>query len=428
MSSNSLRIVIADNESIIRMDLRELLMEAGHEVVAEAGDGRQAIDLARRHRPDLVIMDIKMPEMDGLTAAKVISDEKIAPVLLLTAYSQKEIVDKAKESGVLAYLVKPVKEENLFPAMEIAMSRFQEFMSLEQELEDLKTSLEARKLLDRAKGVLMDAHGLTESEAQALLLAGLPSAATELGLGAASTSARLKLLAAVPDALREDADRVASRLHIDPVDWYRRAAPPAHLQAVAHAVWHQRVLAMRYDSWTGVRDRVVKPLGLVLKAGVWYMVALPQDGKQARTYRLSGIQALQFAKNSFAYPRKFRLVEFWQEATRRFESEIYRDAALLRANPRGLKKLADMSAAVNEAVLRTAVPEGDDGEGQRVRVPIESIEHACGQFLGAGADIEVLEPEALRARLREVTAVLQRRYARASPGGLAGTTPSRRLE
>lgn len=165
MSSNSLRIVIADNESIIRMDLRELLMEAGHEVVAEAGDGRQAIDLARRHRPDLVIMDIKMPEMDGLTAAKVISDEKIAPVLLLTAYSQKEIVDKAKESGVLAYLVKPVKEENLFPAMEIAMSRFQEFMSLEQELEDLKTSLEARKLLDRAKGVLMDAHGLTESEA-----------------------------------------------------------------------------------------------------------------------------------------------------------------------------------------------------------------------------------------------------------------------
>ena len=165
MSSNSLRIVIADNESIIRMDLRELLMEAGHEVVAEAGDGRQAIDLARRHRPDLVIMDIKMPEMDGLTAAKVISDEKIAPVLLLTAYSQKEIVDKAKESGVLAYLVKPVKEENLFPAMESAMSRFQEFMSLEQELEDLKTSLEARKLLDRAKGVLMDAHGLTESEA-----------------------------------------------------------------------------------------------------------------------------------------------------------------------------------------------------------------------------------------------------------------------
>ncbi len=162
---SSLRIVIADNESIIRMDLRELLMEAGHEVIAEAADGRQAVELVRRHRPDLVIMDIKMPEMDGLTAARIISDEKIAPVLLLTAYSQKEIVEKAKESGVLAYLVKPVKEENLFPAIEIALSRFQEFMSLENELEGLKNSLEARKLLDRAKGVLMDAHGLTESEA-----------------------------------------------------------------------------------------------------------------------------------------------------------------------------------------------------------------------------------------------------------------------
>ena len=162
---SSLRIIIADNESIIRMDLRELLMEAGHEVVAEAGDGRKAVEMARRHRPDLVIMDIKMPEMDGLAAARIISDEKIAPVLLLTAYSQREIVDKAKESGVLAYLVKPVKEENLFPAMEIALSRFREFMSMEQELEELKTSLEARKLLDRAKGVLMDVHGLTESEA-----------------------------------------------------------------------------------------------------------------------------------------------------------------------------------------------------------------------------------------------------------------------
>lgn len=251
--------------------------------------------------------------------------------------------------------------------------------------------------------------GLTESEAQALLLAGLPAAATELGLGSASASARLKLLAAVPEALREDADRVGSRLHIDPVDWYRRSAPPAHLQAVAHAVWRQRVLSMRYDSWTGIRDRVVKPLGLVLKAGNWYLVALPQDSKQARTYRLSNIRALQLAKTTFAYPRRFRLVEFWQTATQRFESEIYRDAAVLRANARGMKKLAEMSAAVNEAVLRTAVPE-DEGEWQRVRVPIESIEHACGQFLGAGADIEVLEPDGLRERMREALRCLQGMY------------------
>ena len=161
----SLRIIIADNESIIRMDLKELLQEAGHEVIGEASDGVKAVELTRKLHPDLVIMDIKMPEMDGITAAKIISTEKIAPVLLLTAYSQKEIVEKAKDSGVLAYLVKPVKEVNLFPAMEIAISRFQEFAQLEQELEDVKNSLETRKVLDRAKGILMDAYSLSEGEA-----------------------------------------------------------------------------------------------------------------------------------------------------------------------------------------------------------------------------------------------------------------------
>lgn len=162
---DALRIVIADNESIIRMDLKEILEEAGHNVVGEAPDGVKAVELARKYRPDLVIMDIKMPEMDGITAAKIISNEKLSPVLLLTAFSQKEIVEKAKDSGVLAYLVKPVKEANLFPAMEIALSRFQEFAELERELEEVKNSLETRKVLDRAKGILMDAYNLTESEA-----------------------------------------------------------------------------------------------------------------------------------------------------------------------------------------------------------------------------------------------------------------------
>lgn len=161
----SLKIVIADNESIIRMDLKEILEEAGHQVVGEAINGLKAIELTRKYRPDLVIMDIKMPEMDGIAAAKAIARDKIAPVLLLTAFSQKEIVDKAKDSGVLAYLVKPVKESNLFPAMEIALSRFREIVQLEQELDDVKHSLEMRKLLDRAKGVLMDAYGISEGEA-----------------------------------------------------------------------------------------------------------------------------------------------------------------------------------------------------------------------------------------------------------------------
>ena len=162
---DSLRILIADNESIIRMDLKELLEEAGHEVIGEAADGLKAVELTRKLKPDLVIMDIKMPEMDGIAAAKMISNDKLAPVLLLTAYSQKEIVEKAKDSGVLAYLVKPVKESNLFPAMEIALSRFKEYMEIEQELLDLRNSLETRKILDRAKGMLMDAYNLSEQEA-----------------------------------------------------------------------------------------------------------------------------------------------------------------------------------------------------------------------------------------------------------------------
>ena len=160
-----LKIVIADNESIIRMDLRELLEEAGHEVVGEAIDGYHAVELTRKYQPDLVIMDIKMPDMDGIAASKIISDEKLAPVLLLTAFSQPEIVERAKEPGVLAYLVKPVRENNLFPAMEIALSRFQEMQQLEGELDKLKGSLEMRKTLDRAKGILMDAYNLSESEA-----------------------------------------------------------------------------------------------------------------------------------------------------------------------------------------------------------------------------------------------------------------------
>lgn len=160
-----LNIVIADNESIIRMDLREMLEEQGHTIVGEAHDGKQALELTRKYRPDLVMMDIKMPNMDGITAAKAIADEGISPVILLTAFSDSEIVNRAKDAGVLAYLVKPVREESISPAIEIALSRWQEMKELERELEEAKGSLEFRKTLDRAKGILMDAHNISESEA-----------------------------------------------------------------------------------------------------------------------------------------------------------------------------------------------------------------------------------------------------------------------
>jgi len=159
------RVIIADDESIIRMDLREMLTNLGYLVIGEVGDGRSAVNLARELRPDVVIMDIKMPDMDGIDAAKVLTEERVSPVLLLTAYSQQELIERAKDAGVVGYLVKPFRESDLSPAIEVAVARFAEFRSLEKEVGDLKLALETRKLVDRAKGILMDSQGMTESEA-----------------------------------------------------------------------------------------------------------------------------------------------------------------------------------------------------------------------------------------------------------------------
>lgn len=160
-----LRVLVVDDESLIRMDIAEMLEDAGYEVVAEGENGEQAIELARKYSPDVIVMDVKMPVMDGISASKVIADEEIAPVILLTAFSQDDIVDKASEAGVIAYLVKPIREEQLLPAIRVAVQRFRDLKSLGLELEKLKDSLETRKLLDRAKGILMTAHGLNEQEA-----------------------------------------------------------------------------------------------------------------------------------------------------------------------------------------------------------------------------------------------------------------------
>ena len=160
-----LRIVIADDEAIIRMDLKEILQAAGHEVVGETANGRRAVAIVRDTRPDLVILDVKMPDMDGVEAARRIAADHLAPVLLLTAFDDAELIRRATEAGVLAYLVKPVAEKHLFPAMEIALSRWRETESLEKELAEMRDSLETRKLLDRAKGILMQAHGISEEEA-----------------------------------------------------------------------------------------------------------------------------------------------------------------------------------------------------------------------------------------------------------------------
>lgn len=159
------RIVIADDESLIRMNLRETLVGLGYLVVGEAGDGVSAINLARELRPDLVVMDIKMPKLDGIQAAKVLTEEKIAPVLLLTAHSDKELVERARDAGVVGYIVKPFRDAELMPAIEVAISRFDEFLNLEKQVGDLKEALETRKLIERAKGMLMDTQSLKESDA-----------------------------------------------------------------------------------------------------------------------------------------------------------------------------------------------------------------------------------------------------------------------
>ena len=164
-----LRVVIAEDEAIIRMDLRETLEEEGYEVIGETGRGDQAIELVRGLQPDLAILDIKMPGMDGLEAARIINGEKICGVLMLTAFSQREVVEQARDAGALAFLVKPFQKSDLIPAIEVAMGRFRELRSLTGEIDALGEQLESRKVVDRAKGLLMDECAMTEADAFAFI-------------------------------------------------------------------------------------------------------------------------------------------------------------------------------------------------------------------------------------------------------------------
>ena len=159
------RVLIAEDEALIRLDLREMLEEEGYEVCGEAGDGQTAVDMAEQLRPELVILDVKMPVLDGIAAAERIASKRIAPVVILTAFSQRDLVEKAREAGAMAYLVKPFQKKDLLPTIEMALSRYNELVGLEAEVDDLNERLEARKAVERAKGVLMSDHGMSEPEA-----------------------------------------------------------------------------------------------------------------------------------------------------------------------------------------------------------------------------------------------------------------------
>ena len=168
----SIRVVIAEDEAIIRLDLKETLEEEGYIVVGETGRGDKAVDLVREHKPDLAILDIKMPGMDGLEAARLITKDRICGVLVLTAFSQREVIEEARDAGALAYLVKPFQKSDLIPAIEVAIGRFREMQALNGEVEVLGEQLEARKSIDRAKGILIDQFKMTEADSYGFIQRG----------------------------------------------------------------------------------------------------------------------------------------------------------------------------------------------------------------------------------------------------------------
>ncbi|MFL6691591.1 MAG: helix-turn-helix transcriptional regulator [Ramlibacter sp.] len=249
--------------------------------------------------------------------------------------------------------------------------------------------------------------GFTPSEAEAVFLGGLAGPAADLGLAGDVRSAELKLLSSLPATWRGPAQRIRSRLHLDPVDWYRETRPPEHLQAVSAAVWEERQAAIRYASWTRTAKQEVHPLGLVLKAGVWYLVAA-REGK-ARTYRVDNIEAIEVLAEASERPKQFDLAAYWAESVQRFERELHVGRAEVAVTARGLAMLRQLSAPVARALRDVPMPEGDD----RVvlQIPVEADPQAAMQLLPLAPHVQVLGPATLRQ------AVVQRLEASAAVYG-----------
>lgn len=251
--------------------------------------------------------------------------------------------------------------------------------------------------------------GLTPEEAQAMFMAGASGPAAQLGLGEAASTAQLKMLAALPEAWQADARRVSSRFHLDTVGWYRREEKLNHLPAVAEAVWTDRRLAIRYDSWKGIVDRTIDPLGLVVKAGEWYLIAAAGKASSPRTYKLSNVLSLE-ARGHFTRSRKFDLAKYWGESIARFETGLYRGTATLRATEHGLKRLRYLSAAVAEAIDRAKL-KADKRGWYKVIIPIESVEMAAYDLMRVGAECEVLQPPELTAKVAKTVTAMRRIYS-----------------
>jgi predicted DNA-binding transcriptional regulator YafY len=250
---------------------------------------------------------------------------------------------------------------------------------------------------------------------QALFLSGLPGPAADLGLGEAMAGAQLKLLAALP--ADQGAGKVAARFHLDPIAWYRAPERSDILPALAQAVWNSRRIAIRYESWTGVVDRDLSPLGLALKAGVWYLVAAA--GTTPRTYKVSAIHALDLGEETFERPAGFDLAAYWATWAREFETRIHGQEASLRVSAAGLERLSGLGPAIGEA--RIAGPP-DPAGWTLVDLPIESIDRAAGEILKLGPDVEVLAPPDLRRTIARLSLRIAALYGRsvnpaAAPSG-----------
>ncbi|MEU1310526.1 WYL domain-containing protein [Streptomyces cinnamoneus] len=252
--------------------------------------------------------------------------------------------------------------------------------------------------------------GLTDAEADALFLAGAPGPARELGLGAVLATAQLKLQAALPSGLAERTRRVQDRFHLDAPAWFRDNDPVAHLGPVAQAVWEQRVLRVHYRRWSGEIHREVHPLGIVLKSGIWYLVART-DGN-VRTYRISRLLAVEVTDTVFERPTDFDLAAHWRESSRRLEATFHQGTAHLRISPRAQRLLPVQFGNAGSRALESAGPPDDEG-WVRVDMPVESPAVAVGDLLRLGTEAEVIGPPALRQAVAEAVAVLADRYAAA---------------
>jgi predicted DNA-binding transcriptional regulator YafY len=260
---------------------------------------------------------------------------------------------------------------------------------------------------------LMDGYrtkltGLTQAEAEALFLAGLPGPAAELGLSELLSAARLKLKAALPPTVQPDAERIASRFHLDPVAWFRGAEPLPQLQVVARAVWSSRFLTLRYRNSGEIYARRLGPLGLVLKGGVWYLVA--QSGKAIRTYRVAAMDDAEITDEPFTRPKDFDLAAHWAKSARDYETATYREQADVRVSPAGLKRLGLLGGVVAEAAEKSAGKPDRDG-WTRCTLPVESGDPGVRELLRLGDDLEVIGPPALRRRMAEMLASMAKRHA-----------------